>query len=61
MFVFKPLFGLHLWTIHLVPKVLEEIDQYEFDAAFVSAGIPANLICVDIAKRGKVAIDLAIY
>ena len=44
-------------NIYEVPKVLEEINQYEFDAAFVSAGIPANLICVDIAKRGKVAID----
>ncbi|MEH7301286.1 GT-D fold domain-containing protein [Neobacillus drentensis] len=44
-------------SIYEVPKVLEEVGNYEFDAAFVSAGIPANLICVDIAKRGKVAID----
>ncbi|WLR54788.1 GT-D fold domain-containing glycosyltransferase [Mesobacillus subterraneus] len=44
-------------NIYEVPKVLEEVNQYEFDVAFVSAGIPANLICVDIAKKGKVAID----
>jgi hypothetical protein len=44
-------------NIYEVPKVLEEVKKYEFDAAFVSAGIPANLICVDIAKKGKVAID----
>lgn len=44
-------------NIDEVPKVLEEINQYEFDAAFVSAGIPANLICVGLAKKGKVAID----
>ena len=44
-------------NIDAVPKVLEEVSHYEFDAAFVSAGIPANLICVEIAKQGKVAID----
>lgn len=44
-------------NIDSVPKVLEEVNHYEFDAAFVSAGIPANLICVEIAKQGKVAID----
>ncbi|WP_423408802.1 GT-D fold domain-containing glycosyltransferase [Heyndrickxia sp. MSNUG] len=44
-------------NIYEVPRVLEEVNQFDFDAAFVSAGIPANLICVALAKQGKVAID----
>ncbi|MEH7118598.1 GT-D fold domain-containing glycosyltransferase [Neobacillus vireti] len=40
-----------------IEKVMEEVDQYEFDMAFVSAGVAANIICVEIAKRNKPAID----
>jgi hypothetical protein len=40
-----------------IEKVLEEADRYEYDIAFVSAGVAANIICVEIAKRDKVAID----
>jgi hypothetical protein len=40
-----------------IEKVMEEVDQYEFDIAFVSAGVAANIICVEIAKRNKPAID----
>lgn len=42
---------------HSIDKVLEETEHYEFDMAFVSAGVAANLICVELAKRSKVALD----
>jgi hypothetical protein len=44
-------------NIKSVPLVLEEVEKYEYDIALVSAGISANLICVELAKKGKVAID----
>jgi hypothetical protein len=40
-----------------VEKVMEEVDGYEYDVAFVSAGVAANILCVEMAKRDKVAID----
>lgn len=40
-----------------IPSVLQEAQQYDYDAALVSAGIPADIICVDLAKQNKVAID----
>ncbi|WP_163100508.1 GT-D fold domain-containing glycosyltransferase [Peribacillus alkalitolerans] len=40
-----------------VPEVLEQAQKYDFDVAFVSAGIPANLICVELAKQKKIALD----
>ncbi|GEN53832.1 GT-D fold domain-containing protein [Halobacillus faecis] len=43
--------------ISSVPGVLEKASQFEFDVALVSAGIPANLICVELAKQKKVALD----
>ena len=44
-------------NIKSVPLVLEEVEKYEYDIALVSAGISANLICVELAKKDKVAID----
>ncbi|WP_264737592.1 GT-D fold domain-containing glycosyltransferase [Cytobacillus firmus] len=44
-------------NIYSVPQVLSEAQKYDFDVAFVSAGIPANLICVELAKCNKIAID----
>ncbi|RXZ02205.1 GT-D fold domain-containing glycosyltransferase [Fictibacillus sp. S7] len=43
--------------INSVEKVMQEVQKYEFDIAFVSAGVAANLICVQIAKQNKVALD----
>lgn len=43
--------------IESVEQVLSEAEKFTFDVAFVSAGIPANIICVELAKRNKVAID----
>jgi len=43
--------------INSVENVMDEVQKYEFDIAFVSAGIAANLICVEIAKQNKVALD----
>ncbi|QGQ96539.1 hypothetical protein EHS13_17425 [Paenibacillus psychroresistens] len=43
--------------IESVSSVLDAVQQYEFDVAIVSAGIPANLICVALAEQNKVAID----
>jgi len=43
--------------ISFVPEVLDQASNYEFDIALVSAGIPANLICVELAKQKKVALD----
>lgn len=40
-----------------VPNVLDKTSQFDFDVAFVSAGVPANLICVGLAEKGKIAID----
>lgn len=40
-----------------VSRVLEELRQYEFDVALVSAGVAAEIICVDLKFHGKVAID----
>ncbi|MDM5225175.1 GT-D fold domain-containing glycosyltransferase [Cytobacillus sp. NJ13] len=44
-------------NIYSVPQVLSEAQKYDFDVALVSAGIPANLICVELAKCNKIAID----
>ncbi|MBX9975739.1 GT-D fold domain-containing glycosyltransferase [Cytobacillus firmus] len=44
-------------NIYSVPQVLSEAQKYDFDVALVSAGIPANLICVELAKCHKIAID----
>lgn len=43
--------------INSVQSVIEQAGQFDYDVALVSAGIPANLICVNLAKRNKVAID----
>jgi hypothetical protein len=43
--------------VESVSSVLYAVQQYEFDIALVSAGIPANLICVALAEQNKVAID----
>jgi hypothetical protein len=43
--------------VHAVPRVMNLTQRYDFDIALVSAGIAANLICVDIAKQNKIAID----
>ncbi|MCD7034069.1 hypothetical protein LRR81_07445 [Metabacillus sp. GX 13764] len=40
-----------------VPNALAEAAKYEFDAAFVSAGISANPICTALAKQKKTALD----
>lgn len=40
-----------------IQTVMEEVQNYEFDIAFVSAGVAANLICVQLAKQNKVALD----
>jgi len=44
-------------NIYSVPHVLSKAQKYDFDVALVSAGIPANLICVELAKHHKIAID----
>lgn len=44
-------------NINFVPDVLKEAKKYDFSVALVSSGIPANLICVELAKQNKVAID----
>jgi hypothetical protein len=44
-------------NIHHVPDVLQEAKRFDFTVALVSAGIPANIICVELAKQKKVAID----
>jgi hypothetical protein len=44
-------------NIKAVPAILTEAEKYDYDIAFVSAGIAANLICVELAKQGKIAID----
>jgi len=43
--------------ISSVSKTLEQASQFDYDVALVSAGIPANLICLSLAKEKKVAID----
>ncbi|WNF23300.1 GT-D fold domain-containing glycosyltransferase [Mesobacillus jeotgali] len=43
--------------INSVPSVIEQASQFDYDVALVSAGIPANLICVNLAKSNKIAID----
>ncbi|MED4284673.1 GT-D fold domain-containing glycosyltransferase [Priestia megaterium] len=40
-----------------VYSVLEQTKLYDYDVAFVSAGIPANIICVELAKMNKVVLD----
>ncbi|KGX89280.1 GT-D fold domain-containing protein [Pontibacillus marinus] len=40
-----------------VPDVVEKTKEYDYDVAFVSSGIPANLICGMLAEDHKVAID----
>lgn len=40
-----------------VPTVLEKANNYKFDVALVAAGVPANLICINLAKINKIAID----
>lgn len=40
-----------------VDYVVREAKNYDYDIALVSAGIPANLICVELAKENKIAID----
>lgn len=44
-------------NIKSVSSVLEEAEKYDYDIALVSAGISANLICVELAKKNKIAID----
>ncbi|TCL60271.1 hypothetical protein EDC14_103624 [Hydrogenispora ethanolica] len=42
-----------------VPQILQLCRNYQFDIAFVAAGIPAVTLCVKIASHlGKVALDL---
>ncbi|MBB6449215.1 hypothetical protein HNR44_001164 [Geomicrobium halophilum] len=43
--------------IRSVEQTLSEIRKHEFDIAFISAGIAANLIAVELAQEGKIAID----
>lgn len=43
--------------VHSVPRVMNVAQRYDFDIALVSAGIAANLICVEIARQNKIAID----
>jgi tetratricopeptide (TPR) repeat protein len=43
--------------IDSVPSVIEQAGQFDYDVALVSAGIPANLICVNLGKNNKIAID----
>lgn len=40
-----------------VPNVLDQASHYSFDAALVSAGVSANMICAELAKQNKTAID----
>ncbi len=40
-----------------IPGVLADSLNYDFDVAFVAAGIPACVICRYLRDRGKVAID----
>ncbi|MEM4992073.1 GT-D fold domain-containing glycosyltransferase [Priestia sp. SB1] len=40
-----------------INNVVEQTKLYDYDVAFVSAGIPANIICVELAKMDKVALD----
>jgi len=43
--------------IDSISSVIEQTKLYDYDVALVSAGIPANIICVELAKMNKVAID----
>ncbi|MFS1517424.1 GT-D fold domain-containing glycosyltransferase [Bacillus sp. SCS-151] len=47
-----PVFG-----VKDVSNVITRAKEYEYDVVFVSAGIAANLICVELAQEGKIAID----
>ncbi|WP_077358601.1 GT-D fold domain-containing protein [Virgibacillus halodenitrificans] len=40
------------------PSVLEKTTAYDFDVALVAAGVASNIICVQLAKRKKIAIDI---
>ncbi|MTH52051.1 hypothetical protein GKZ89_01435 [Bacillus mangrovi] len=40
-----------------VHKAIDEASRYSFDAAFAAAGISASVICVELAKAKKTAID----
>lgn len=40
-----------------VQKAIDEASHYSFDAAFAAAGISASIICVELAKAKKTAID----
>lgn len=44
-------------NIKSVPQVLQRANKFEYDVALVSAGISANIICVELAKKNKIAID----
>ncbi|WP_341285592.1 GT-D fold domain-containing glycosyltransferase [Priestia megaterium] len=43
--------------INSITSVIEQTKLYNYDVALVSAGIPANIICVELAKMNKVALD----
>lgn len=43
--------------IDSIDSVIEQTKLYDYDVALVSAGIPANIICVELAKINKVALD----
>jgi len=40
-----------------IATVLAESNTYDFEVAFVAAGIPACVICPQLRDRGKIAID----
>lgn len=40
-----------------IPHVMERMQHYHYDIAFVSAGVAAAVLCPLIAQQGKVAID----
>jgi hypothetical protein len=42
---------------HDIKKVLDETTKYTFDVALVSAGVSANILCAELAKNNKIAID----
>ncbi|MGF9891730.1 GT-D fold domain-containing glycosyltransferase [Priestia megaterium] len=43
--------------IDSIDSVIEQTKLYDYDVALVSAGIPANIICVELAKMNKIALD----
>lgn len=38
--------------------VIKEANKYDFDIALVAAGVAANVICVELSKKKKIAIDI---